>query len=290
MLNKNEIQNQGRYYRSFCNRKTKKSLIFSGFDILNLEYMLQDHYKSSPWHLIRQEFKSSAIPGLTGNCLATCIVFLLSFFLFKPALSFAQTQPQWEFFEINAQYRGTVKKGFEDLGCAIAFFKQIGQNERQVIFHACIRHPENQGKFFSVRINLVHSINENRFASLKEIYSWSEGFDKSHLVHISDLIIFLSAISMENHSEKFSDTIEINGSEVSISGNAQQPGKRRELLVRRAGKPPLEGKFFYSSDNKLEKFRFRRDKVVISFVVTPMEIMQSKYQHVSPWREVVFGK
>jgi len=213
------------------------------------------------------------------------------FVLFTPEL-FAQAG-MWDFFEINAQYRGGVKKGFEEMGCALAFYTTTSEG-KQVILHACVKHPQKKGAFYSFRVNLIYDETAAGITTKKEIYSWFDGFEPEHQRQIKDMILFLALIRSGAYSEAAGTPVKVNGTVLSVNAKFLGGGKRHECFTTRSGNPVLEGKFFSSADPakklSLNKFHLRREKISVSFVSVPVGKLKEKYQTKVPYNQVVFGK
>lgn len=197
----------------------------------------------------------------------------------------------WSFFEINAQYRGGVKKGFDSLGCAIAFFPKGGAN-RQVIMHACVKHPDKKNSYIAFRVNVEYSVQGNQVKTLKTQYSDFEGLDGNHTEQVKDMIIFLGLTRDGSLVDMEKGELNVNGTNLAIQSKFL--GKRHEFWVERPGKPPLDGKFFSKVDGEksltLDKFHLRRDKISVSFVTAPIEKIKERFLKKAPYDKWVFAK
>ena len=198
----------------------------------------------------------------------------------------------WEFFKINAQYRGSVKKGFSELGCAIGYFVDLGNMHRQVIFHACVRHPERKGEYYAFRVNLVYRIQGGAIVLAKEEYSTFQGLDPEHQEQIKDLILLLGEIRVGRSDLRGINALQINRTALKCNSAIKSGGRRWEFMVDRAGRPAVEGKFFLNLAQAgwdLDKFRIKREKISISFVTVPGSEIKSQFGAVAPYNQWVFG-
>lgn len=199
-----------------------------------------------------------------------------------------------ECFEINAQYRGSVKKGFEELGCALGYFMTMPDGQQQVILHACVKHPEKKKSFYAFRVNLVFSTKGGAVSTVSEVYSWFDGFEPEQQAQIKDMVELLGMVRDGSIGGFLTAPFKINQTELTVQAAGKAAGKNFEYNITRPGKNPLEGKFFIEKDKAgnlvLEKFRFKRGKIVISFVCVPPEKIQGKYQTLSPYDKIVFAK
>jgi hypothetical protein len=203
-------------------------------------------------------------------------------------------QGKWEFFQINAQYRGTVKQAFEELGCGLAYFVDLADGRKQVFMHSCVKDPEKKGKYYSYRVNLVYSVNAGRIQTASEIYTWFEGFEPENQSQLKDMLLFLGLVKNGLFPTSGETMLQINQSQVKVGAKLLSGGKKAELEVLRPGKPPLEGKFFLDTEGpnlwRLSKYRFKRGKISVSFISVPLADIQQKFQTVAPFDKVVFGK
>ncbi|HOT26822.1 MAG TPA: hypothetical protein PLU72_01460 [Candidatus Ozemobacteraceae bacterium] len=202
---------------------------------------------------------------------------------------------EWEAFEINAQYRGSVKQASERLGCAIGYFQGLGDGQNQVIFHACVQDPEKARTYYAFRVNETGRRADAVLNRTSEIYARFEGFEPSHQEAAKDFLLLLSELRRSDFEPKPEDSIEINRVRMRLSSTTKERGKRREVTVTRPGKPPVEGKFFFlrSMPNApwgLEKFRLKRGKVSVSFVVQRLDAIRATYGVKSPFDAWVFAR
>ncbi|RCK81537.1 MAG: hypothetical protein OZSIB_0671 [Candidatus Ozemobacter sibiricus] len=206
----------------------------------------------------------------------------------------AQSADVWEAYEINAQYRGGVKKGFEELGCAVAGFLPQPDGSREVVFHACVRDPEHRKKFYGIRLKLAYSFDpKGQVKTISERYAWFDNFEPQHQDQIKDMILLLATIKDGSLLQSAFKELLINATTVKITGRTGSAGKSMELDIERPGDPRLEGKFFLKAASpawNLTKFRMKRGKISVSFVTNPLAQIQAEYQTKEPFSRVVFGR
>ncbi|MBP7634887.1 hypothetical protein KBA41_12020 [Candidatus Ozemobacteraceae bacterium] len=230
---------------------------------------------------------------LSGNGLTVSLALLFCLMCIGPN-NIAEAG-EWEAFEINAQYRGSVKQASERLGCAIGYFQGLGDGQNQVIFHACVQDPEKAKSYYAFRVNETGHRADAVISRTSEIYSRFEGFEPSHQEAAKDFLLLLSELRRPDFEPKPADSIEINRVRMNLSTTTKDRGNKREVTVTRPGKPPVEGKFFFrrSVPNTpwgLEKFRLKRGKVSVSFVVQRLDAIRSSYGVKSPYDAWVFGR
>ncbi|MBI3039584.1 hypothetical protein HYY75_11175 [bacterium] len=200
----------------------------------------------------------------------------------------------WDFFEINAQYRGGMKKSFQELGCGLAYFSDLQDGKKQVILHACVKHPEKKKTYYSMRLNLVYSVSDAGISIVSEPYAWFEAFDKDQEPQIKDMVLLLPIVKDGSFLRFGNGQIKINNTLVSVKIDSLKGGKNYEYNVLRPGKTPVEGKFFVDVDQgksmSVKKFRFKRGKIVTSFVSVPLSQIEGKYKSVAPFNKVVFER
>lgn len=210
-------------------------------------------------------------------------------------ISFAHSiKEEWEAYEINAQYRGNIKQGFEKLGCAVAYFSYQNSDEKSVIFHACVKDPENKNSYYGARIGLNYTYNlaRNIASTSLEKYAWFENFETQYHQQIKDLLIFLAILKSNLQHCLSCKEININNTKVFL--NTVKVGKNKvEINIFTKVSPKLEGKFFLEKSSeteyKITKFRMKKDKVSVSFITQPIKVIKQKYQNIPPFDRVVFG-
>lgn len=226
------------------------------------------------------------------------ILVLMLFFFLAPIFSapvFSQQQGIWNFFEINAQFRGSVKKGFSSLGCALAFFSDLGGGKHQVILHACVKHPEKKKEYYAFRVNLSYLVDKNGVKTIQEVYTTFDNFETQHQDQIKDILILLAMIRTGLIPHETKDmTLNVNQSNLFVKSKLVSGGKRQEVTTTRDGKVKLTGKFFLDRNSQngydINKFHLRREKISVSFVSAPLQQIQQKFQNKDPYNKIVFSK
>ncbi|NLI75315.1 MAG: hypothetical protein GX442_02590 [Candidatus Riflebacteria bacterium] len=221
--------------------------------------------------------------------------FLVMLVLVAGPVSEAWAQAEtWEAYEINAQYRGGVKKGFDELGCGVGGYISLPDGNREIVFHACVKDPEKRQKFYGMRLRMVYSFDgKGQVKTVTEKYAWFDNFEKQHQDQIRDMILLLGTIKDGSLIQAALKQVMINATTIVLDGKTGSGGKSMELGIQRPGKPILEGKFFLknaSSAWNLTKFRMKRGKVSVSFVTNPLAQVQAEYQAKEPFSRVVFGR
>lgn len=212
--------------------------------------------------------------------------------LFTETLSAADT---WEAYEINAQYRGGVKQGFQELGCAVAWFNDLTPTEHQIMLHACVKHPKERGSYYSFRLNMAYTIGKNGCTPTRESYAWFEKFEPDHQQQIKDMVLLMAMVHEGLLPSTTDGQVSVGQTALKVTPASLVKGKKQELEVFRPGKTPLEGKFFLIPGTSgkpftFEKFRFKREKISISFVTASVLEVQKKYQTMDPFKDIVFGQ
>ncbi|HEY9068782.1 MAG TPA: hypothetical protein VIV61_00925 [Candidatus Ozemobacteraceae bacterium] len=210
-------------------------------------------------------------------------------------LSLGADAADWEAFEISAQYRGSVKQSAEQLGCAIGYFQGLPDGQSQIIFHACVRDPEKSRKYYAFRLNQTCSRAPFQLKTTSEIYSRFEGFEPSHQTAARDLLALLTELRRPDFEPKPVESIEINGVTMKMQSVLKDRGRKREITVTRPGRQPVEGKFFFRRAQQaapwgLEKFRLKRGKVSVSFVVGKLDSIRNAYAVKTPYDSWVFAR
>ncbi len=231
------------------------------------------------------------------RCLERCGRWFLPGVVLVLLAAFAQgaVAGDWEAFEINAQYRGSVKQASEQLGCAIGYFQGLPDGQSQIIFHACVRDPEKAKKYYAFRLNQTCSRAPFQLKTTSEIYARFEGFEPSHQSAAKDLLALLTELRRPDFEPKPVESIEINGVTMKMQAVLKDRGHKREITVTRPGKQPVEGKFFFRRSVAtgpwgLEKFRLKRGKVSVSFVVDKLDAVRKSYAVKSPYDSWVFAR
>lgn len=203
----------------------------------------------------------------------------------------AQLTEEWQFFRVNAQYRGAVKKGFSDIGCAIAWFKDLPANQVQVILHVCALHPEKNEEKYSFRLNLVFQRQAGKFSIVKEIYADFSGMNGERQNQIKQLSALLAYMRDFATDGKLLPQIDSCGAELILS-RLKARGKVVEIDCSWTGRKDFAGKFFFNqledAKLRLQKFRFKSAKLSVSLAVDTSEAITRDFAQRPPFHEVVF--
>ncbi|MBF0500174.1 MAG: hypothetical protein HQM09_08575 [Candidatus Riflebacteria bacterium] len=229
-----------------------------------------------------------------GTLIATAVI-VLTVLLAGPFAPVLSASDVWEAYEINAQYRGGVKQGFQELGCAVAWYNDLSPTEHQIMLHACVKHPKEKNQYYSFRLNMAYTVNKAGCIITRQSEAWFEKFEPDHQEQIKDMVMLMAMTHEGLLPASGNGIIRVGQTDLKINPASLTPGKKQELEVFRPGKTPLEGKFFLKPGTggkpfAFEKFRFKREKISISFVTVPVLDIQKKYQSMAPFKDVVFGQ
>ncbi|EKD82630.1 MAG: hypothetical protein ACD_39C01175G0002 [uncultured bacterium] len=199
---------------------------------------------------------------------------------------------EWQFFRINAQYRGTVKKGFKSLGCGIAWFKDIAPDKTQVIVHVSALHPEKRGQKYTFRLNLVLNCRPTGYSIDSEVYAQFNGIEgerQQQIRQLAALWTYMRQVEKTAHVEK-----EFNacGALLSLRDVLVGRGRVREIHCNWTGRRDFSGKFFFNQlANQalaLDKFRFKSGKLSVSLSKDTAEAINRDFANRQPFAEDVF--
>ncbi|HNV70921.1 MAG TPA: hypothetical protein PKO06_14560 [Candidatus Ozemobacteraceae bacterium] len=220
-----------------------------------------------------------------------CLLLLVALAL--PTDLFAQNQG-WIAYEINAQYRGTVKKGFENLGGGMAQYIDLGGGKRQVVMRGCAAHPEKKNTFYSYRLNMGYAIEGSAVKTFSEGDATFQNFDVDEQRNLKNMIILVSMVQTGEVLPLLKGPFTINGSTIEITGQLAKKGKNSELTLTHKGKPEMEGKFFLDEvapgKYSISKFRLKRGKLVMSFVSVPTDKLVAEYKAKNPFNQILFAQ
>lgn len=199
---------------------------------------------------------------------------------------------EWQFFRVNAQYRGAVKKGFGNIGCAIAWFKDLPANQVQVILHVCALHPEKKDEKYSFRLNLVLQRQAGKYSLAREIYADFSGINgerQNQIRQLSALLAYMRDFAAEG---QLLTSIDSCGAELVLNQQKATRSNVVEIDCSWTGRKDFAGKFFFNqlADAKLrlQKFRFKSAKLSVSLALDTSEAITRDFAHRTPFHEVVF--
>ena len=198
---------------------------------------------------------------------------------------------QWQFYRINAQYRGAVKKSFRDIGCGIAWFKDLTAETSQVIAHVCAQNPDKKSDVFAFRVNLVLEYNNDSTRVANEVYKSFEGMHGERTNQVLQLICLWDLIRRHTrHGALLNPMMNMNGQ--ALSFNIRDVRQKREITCNAAQKLGFSGKFFLQQVGangwQIEKFHFRSGKISVSMVQDASEAVGNDFRFRQPFAEKVF--
>lgn len=216
-------------------------------------------------------------------------ILLLLFFLV--GFSATSAEQHWQFFRINAQYRGAVKKSFRNIGCALAWFNDISPGKTQVITHVCAVNPDKKGEIFSFRLNLLLGNNPNSVWVTDQVYAEFKKVTGQRQNEVKQLVCLWDHIRRQaSRSNPVSGVINVAGKIIDLSEKTRR--NSREITCSWSGRRGFSGKFFLKKSGEngwmLEKFRFKSGKVAISLVQDTGEAISKDFRYKEPFAKIVF--
>lgn len=204
----------------------------------------------------------------------------------------AQPGEEWQFFRINAQYRGTVKKGFRSLGCGLVWFKDISPEKTQVIAHVSALHPEKRGQKYTFRVNMVLNCGPADYSIDSEVYAHFTGITGERQQQIRQLVALWAYMRQVEKTGKVSDEFNAAGARLGLREVHAHRGKVHEINCSWTGRRDFSGKFFFdvlpSAAIALDKFRFRSGKLSVSLTKESAETINRDFAHREPFATDVF--
>lgn len=197
----------------------------------------------------------------------------------------------WQFYRMNAQYRGAVKKSFQDIGCSLAWFNDIAPGQSQVIAHVCVENPEKRQEIFAFRTNLIISCTADSLTPVQEVYAEFEGVNGERRNEVKQLVCLWDYIRRNLfQAAKINGIINVAGRPVSLKARSLR--NRIEVNCSSADRRKFSGKFFLSQTANgnfcIDKFRFRSGKVAISMVQDTAEAVSKDFRFRQPFSRLVF--
>lgn len=210
---------------------------------------------------------------------------------FRPAMN-----EEWQFFRINAQYRGTVKKSFSNLGCAIAWFKDISPEQTQVILHVSALHPEKRKQKYSFRMNLLLKKAGSAYSLVKQNYAQFSGITGDRQNQLQQLVTLWVYLRDYAKGTPFHKEFEACGASLKLSEVVKGKGRTREVDCSWPSRRGFHGKFFFERAIDpvfkeilaLDKLRFRSGKLSISLVQDTQESVSRDFASREPFATDVF--
>lgn len=203
---------------------------------------------------------------------------------------------EWQFFRINAQYRGTVKKSFSNLGCAIAWFKDLTPDQTQVIVHVCALHPEKKNQKFAFRLNLVLRRESAKYSLISTIYSGFSGITGDRQNQLQQLVSLWSYMRRFAYDGILFNNFDSCGAALKLAEAARKKGRVQEINCSWPGRRSFSGKFFFdqvvgsavTSAFELDKLRFRSGKLSVSLVKDSQAAVTRDFAYRQPFTTDVF--
>ena len=203
---------------------------------------------------------------------------------------------EWQFFRMNAQYRGTVKKSFENLGCAIAWFKDLAPDQTQIILHVSAIHPEKKHQKYAFRLNLVLRRDGAGYSLVKKEYAEFTGITgdrQAQLEQLAALWVYMRAYANE---PKLLAVIEACGARLNLKEVVLGRGRSREINCSWQGRRSFNGKFFFERAVDpvfkeilaLDKLRFKSGRLSVSLVKDTREAVTRDFGSREPFATDVF--
>lgn len=216
------------------------------------------------------------------------------FLLFISSLCLAEEQPsqgEWQFYRINAQYRGTVKKGFKSLGCAVAWFKDIDQKKLQAIIHVCALHPEKKNETYSFRLNFILDKSPGKITVEREIYSEFKGINGAERQNqIRQLCCLWAYIREYSKNGILNENFISDTAPVALKVTKVRAGE--EVTCSWKEKRNFSGKFFLDKKTgtpmAIDKLRFRSGKLSVSIAADSAEKINRDFAAREPFASTVF--
>lgn len=210
--------------------------------------------------------------------------------------SMAGINEEWQFFRINAQYRGTVKKSSSNLGCAIAWFKDLPPDRTQVIIHICALHPEKRKQKYSFRMNLLLKREVNGYSLVKQQYADFSGITGDRQTQLQQLVALW--VYMRNFAKdtRLNKEFAACGAQLKLSEIVKGNGRNREVDCSWPSRKGFHGKFFFERAVDpvfkeilaLDKLRFRSGKLSVSLVKDSQEAVTRDFSSREPFAADVF--
>ncbi|PKL48491.1 MAG: hypothetical protein CVV42_09395 [Candidatus Riflebacteria bacterium HGW-Riflebacteria-2] len=208
------------------------------------------------------------------------------------AENIARANEEWQFFRINAQYRGTVKKGFSSLGCGLAWFKDISPEKTQVIVHVSALHPEKRGQKYTFRVNMVLNCQPDNYSIDSEVYAQFAGIEGERQQQIKQLVALWAYMRQVEKTGAVLNEFNAGGARIGLRDVNARRGKSREIHCNWTGRRNFSGKFFFdqlaSAALALDKFRFRSGKLSVSLTKETAETINRDFAHREPFATDVF--
>ncbi len=203
---------------------------------------------------------------------------------------------EWQFFRMNAQYRGTVKKSFSNLGCAIAWFKDLTPDQTQIILHVSAVHPEKKRQKYAFRLNLVLRRQGAGYSLVKKEYATFSGITGDRQTQLEQLAALWVYMRARSNEAKLLPEIEACGARLRLNETVLGKGRSREVNCSWPGRRSFNGKFFFERAVDpvfkelltLDKLRFKSGRLSVSLVKDTQEAITRDFGTREPFATDVF--
>ena len=220
-------------------------------------------------------------------------VLIFALVIALPVQVAASAAEEWQFFRINGQYRGVIKQSYQDVGCALAWFKELSPDQTQMIAHVCALNPENNEEQYSFRLNLVVGYNEGVYTIDEIFYAEFVGMHGDRQTEIKQLMSLWKLIrDYCNNPVGLNVAPNVWGKTLRLETRTFARNDRMEITAIWPGRRGFSGKFFLEQNEsggfRLDKFRFSGGRVVVSMVQDSLDSIRRDFGQFSPFREIVF--
>ncbi|MFZ5951470.1 MAG: hypothetical protein ACOYXC_12245, partial [Candidatus Rifleibacteriota bacterium] len=225
----------------------------------------------------------------SNKCLKNGLVLMVFFFVLSVGI--AGAAEIWQYYRINAQYRGTVKKSFSNIGCSLAYFKDIAPNQSQVIAHVCVETPEKKKDIFAFRTNLTIDHNPTNMVVKAKQYDEYEGVENDRREEVKQLVCLWDMVR-----RNLANPAKLNG-DVTVAGRSinlkiKETKKSYELSCSSNDKKKFSGKFFIEKGKdgqlSIDKFRFQSGRVSVSLIQDTGDAVSKDFRSRQPYAKFVF--
>ena len=214
----------------------------------------------------------------------------------KTVVTTAPTADQWQFFRINAQYRGTVKKSYSNLGCAIAWFNDLTPDRVQVIIHVCAVHPEKRREKYAFRLNLVLQRGPAGYSLISREYANFSGITGDRQTQLQQLAALWAYMRDFSHTPELRREFDASGAGLKLSEVIVHHGKGREVNCTWPARRSFNGKFFFERAVDpafkeilhLDKLRFKSGRLSVSLIQDTQQAITRDFAAREPFSTDVF--
>lgn len=214
----------------------------------------------------------------------------------KQVVTAAPLADQWQFFRINAQYRGTIKKSYSNLGCAIAWFNDLTPDRVQVIIHVCALNPEKRHEKYAFRLNLVLQRGPTGYSLVSREYADFTGITGDRQNQLQQLAALWTYMRDFSHKPELRQKFDAGGAGLRLSEVVVHRGKGREVNCTWPARRGFNGKFFFERAVDpafkevlyLDKLRFKSGRLSVSLVQDTQQAITRDFATREPFNTDVF--